>query len=283
MTATHPAPWHALVRAEELLARPEENRLYIDVRLGDPEIEFKSYREAHVHGAVHAQIRDVFAAAPTASSGNLPLPDPETLLRTLSAWRVAADTEVIVYGPSPALAARAWWVLRWAGLAKVRLLDGGMKAWIAAGGPLAQGDAPACPVPAEYAARRPLALSAGCLKQASIDEVAASHPAMPCIDARDRVSYAAGHIPGALNLPAADLWTPSGRLRSPAALVRILEEAGVPAGAQAVVYCGAGVLSALTFFAFAELGLHPRLYVGSWSEWARDPERRSRAGTGDGR
>lgn len=107
------------VDAETLIATPDGDRLFVDVRLGDPEAELEKFRDGHIFGAVHAQIRDVFAAQPMAHSGNLPLPYLEDLRFTLEAWGVDAQTEIVLYGPTLALAARGWWVLRWAGPERV--------------------------------------------------------------------------------------------------------------------------------------------------------------------
>lgn len=263
---------HQVVLPEELLAAPHPDRLFIDVRLGDPAEELESFRTAHIFGAVHAQIRDVFAAPPTAESGNLPLPELAALERTLAEWGVGEKTQVIVYGPSPALAARGWWVLRWAGLTDVRILDGGLAGWVSAGGAVAQGDAP--PRPAR--ASQPPRLSAGAMRQALVGEVEALGPQTILIDARDEASYLAGYIPGARNLPAADQWTPSRKLRTAREIAEIYAKAGITPDSDVVVYCGGGVLSAFCVMTLEGAGITPRLFVGSWSEWNKCPNRLAR-------
>ncbi len=264
-----------VVQADELLRHPKQNRLFIDVRLGDPDEEFRSFRDCHIHGAVHAQIRDVFAATPTADSGNLPLPDIASLAERLQAWRIDRDTELILYGPSLALAARGWWVLRWAGLDNVCVLDGGLKAWIAEGGAVAQGDGER----SRHLPASSLALRADGLPSISLSEVEALPEQTTLIDARDEASYLAGHIPRARHLAASQLWTPSGRFRTVAELRRLYQDMGMAPGGVAVAYCGGGVLSAATVLVLTALGWHPRLYVGSWSEWSRDGRRMARSAT----
>lgn len=258
-----------IVEAAALLARPSQNRLFIDVRLGDLVLEYRDYRDQHIHGAVHAQIRDVFAAPATRDSGNLPLPDVNQLQARLRAWGVNAETEIIVYGPSPALAARGWWTLRWAGLWNVRLLDGGLREWVAQGGAVAQGDHE--PRLAQQAA--PIVLAPGQLPRIEVEELEQSILEHTLIDARDESSFEQGHLPGALNIPASEQWTPSGRLRTVAELRERYRDLGLEAGREAVVYCGGGVLSALSVMLLDALGVRPRLYVGSWSEWSRSPAR----------
>lgn len=262
-----------VVDAAQLLDVPHENRLFLDVRLGEPGDELKSYRDGHIHGAVYAQIRDVFAGKPTARTGNLPLPEVEDLQRQLRAWGVDRETELIVYGPSPALAARGWWVLRWAGLQNVKVLDGGLKAWTTQGGPLAQGDH----VPARRASSDGLVLTPGHMPSIPVEEVEALGPDVVLIDARDENSFLAGAIPGATHLPAAELWTPGATLRTAEEIRALYEKAGALNEAQVVVYCGGGVLSALSVLTLSALGPTPRLFVGSWSEWNKSPARMARS------
>ena len=262
-----------VVEPAQLLDTLSDNRLFIDVRLGEPDDELRSYRDAHIHGAVHAQIRDVFAATPTAHSGNLPLPAVADLQRQLRAWGVDRQTEIVVYGPSPALAARGWWVLRWAGLDRVRLLDGGLKAWAAQGGAVAQGDF----VPAPRATGAELVLAPGHLPSIEVEAVERLGPDTCLIDARDENSWLAGAIPRAANLPAAELWTPSSTLRTVDEIRALYARAGALAGQEVVVYCGGGVLSALSVLTLSALGTTPRLFVGSWSEWNKSPERMARS------
>jgi len=267
------------VRAETLISEPSANRLFVDVRLGDPEVELEKFRDSHIFGAVHAQLRDVFAARPTARSGNLPLPELDDLHGTLEEWGVDARTELVLYGPSLALAARGWWVLRWAGLKHVSVLDGGLRAWVAAGGAVARGDGS----PRRAGAGHLPPLSPGNLTDIEIDEVNCRPDSVVLLDARDEASYQAGHIPGAVNAPAAELWTPSGGLRPEQVIAHQFAEAGVGPASQVVVYCGGGVLSALTYMTLAEEGVSVRLYVGSWSEWHKHRDRRHMSAVAGGK
>lgn len=263
-----------VAQAEELIANPSSDRLFIDVRLGDPEEELTSFRTCHIFGAVHAQIRDVFAGPPTPTTGNLPLPSVESLQRKLDAWGVGRETDVVVYGPTPALAARGWWVLKWAGVEKVRVLDGGLSSWMAAGGAVAQGDA----IP-RHSVSNPIRLSHGHMPTIEAQEVEHLDQSTILIDARDETSYLAGCIPGARNLPASDQWTPTRKLRTGREIAELYARAEVsPRSNNVVVYCGGGVLSALEVLTMAATtGTVPRLYVGSWSEWNKSAGRLARS------
>lgn len=263
-----------IVQPETLLLQPSSNRLFIEARLGtDLEEEYRNYRDNHIMGAVYGQIRDVFASPPTDTSGSLPLPKIEDLQETLRRWQVDPETEIVVYGPSMALAARAWWTLRWAGLPRVLILDGGIKAWAAAGGPVEQGEY----VPPPRASAANLDLQPGQLPQVLVSELESLPESVVLIDAREENAYLAGHIPGAKNLPASELWTPAGALRTVNQVRRLYEEVGVTSESDVVVYCGGGVLSALEALTLNALGYRSRLYVGSWSEWGRSSERMARS------
>lgn len=259
-----------IIQAGQLVAKPKADRLFVATYFGtDPQEEFVKFCEGHVHGAVYAQIRDVFAGPETPTSGSLPLPEIATLQAQINAWKVGKKTEVIVYGPSLALAARGWWVLKWAGLQNVRVMDGGMRAWEMAGGAVAQGESP----PLSGYKSDPLVLTPGSLQAASIEEVENLPDETVLIDARDETAYMAGCIPGAVNLAASDLWTPMGLLRSSKEISDLFSEVGVRPGSDVVAYCGGGVLSALVFMTLETMGIQPRLFVGSWSQWSRYKDR----------
>src|SRR5690606_16854412 len=253
----------AIVQPESLLGSVGTNRLFIDVRLGEPEEEFKRYRDQHIFSAVYAQIREVFASPPTQTSGNLPLPSLEALEQQLRQWQVDDETEIIVYGPSLALAARAWWVLRWAGLSNVKMLDGGIKAWTDQGGAVAQG----VYAPPARKSSASLTLKKDSLPAISVEEMEQLADDVVLIDARDEASYYAGRIPRAISLPASEHWTPTARLRTVQEIARLYVNIGLDDKSSVVVYCGGGVLSALEVLTMRALGIQARLYVGSWSEW----------------
>jgi len=259
-----------IIQPEVLLGQENLNRLFIDVRLGNrPEEELKNYRESHIQGAVYGQIRDVFAGEPTLHTGNLPLPRLDKLESELKSWGVDEDTEIILYGPSMALAARGWWILRWAGLSNVKVLAGGLRAWINQGGALAQGDF----VPTRRATSENLKLKTGQLPEIHVGEVMTLLPDVILIDARDESSYLAGCIPRARNLPSSEQWTPAMNLRTIDEIRQLYKDVGVRKDSDVVVYCGGGVLSAFSVLTLSALGIVPRLFVGSWSEWNKDPKR----------
>ena len=160
-------------------------------------------------------------------------------------------------------------MLRWAGL-EVRVLDGGLRAWVASGRGLETDEPDAAP-------GRPLVLTTGHLPTLDVDEVAAFDGVL--IDVRGPARYRgevepidpkAGHIPGAVNRPVTGFWDADGLLPPPDALADLL---ALPEGRPVAVYCGSGVSAAQVVLALASLGVDAALYPASWSGWSSDPGR----------
>ncbi len=249
----------------------------LDVRWqlgGPPGVE--EYAAGHIPGA-HFVALDSELAAPAggAAGGRHPLPDPESLGAALRRAGVSAEREVVVYdGASSAAAARAWWLLRWAGHRRVRVLDGGFAAWSAAGLP-SQQQAPA----AESGDFRPVP---GALPTVDADQAAALARTGVLLDARAGERYRgeaepidprAGHIPGAASAPTMENLESDGRFRPVAELAERFAALGVRPGGEVGVYCGSGVTAAHQLLAMHLAGIDGALYPGSWSEWSSRPDR----------
>jgi thiosulfate/3-mercaptopyruvate sulfurtransferase len=240
----------------------------IDIRwrLGGPPGRL-DHLAGHIPGAAFVDLDAELCGQP-GRAGRHPLPDPTDLQAVLRRAGVRTGHPVIVYdGGESQAAARGWWTLRWVGHDDVHVLDGGFAAWVAAGQPTEPGEV--TPAPGDIVVRP------GQLPVLDADAAAELARTGSLLDARigprfrgemEPVDPVAGHIPGAVNLPAADLLQPDGRLRPPHDLRKIFEEAGVggPVGA----YCGSGVTAANTVLALHRAGFtEAALYVGSWSNW----------------
>ncbi|WP_430788075.1 sulfurtransferase [Actinoplanes sp. G11-F43] len=271
-----------LVEADELrrLAAGARPPVLLDVRwaLGDPH-GAEHYRAGHLPGAVYVDLDTELAGPHEPGAGRHPLPSIADLQAAARRWGISGDSAVVVYDNSGGLAAgRAWWLLRWAGVIDVRILDGGLAAWKAAGYPQATGTAH--PRPAGD-----VVLSPGHLPTLTADEVATLPTIGTLLDARAGERYRgevepidprAGHIPGAISRPTGGNLTEGVPLFRPAAELRA-RFAGLPAPVG--VYCGSGVTAAHQIAALATLGIEAALYPGSWSAWSADPQRP--AATGD--
>ena len=257
-------------------------------RLGGPPGR-ADHEAGHVPGAVFVDL-DTELAAPPGAGGRHPLPDPEALQGVLRRAGVRDDTPVVAYDDdSGAVAARAWWLLRWAGVAadRVAVLDGGYRAWVAAGLPVTA--EPSHPEPGDVVVRP------GVMPVVDADGAADLAREGVLLDARAGARYRgetepvdprAGHVPGAVSAPATDHLDASGRWLAPGALARHYTDLGVPAagGAGAVgAYCGSGVTATAVVLALEYAGLRPpdrpaALYAGSWSQWSADPDRPAATG-----
>jgi len=266
----------------ELIEAGRRPRL-LDVRwrLGGPPGR-EEYRSGHIPGAVYVDLDEELAAPPGPGTGRHPLPDPVRLQAAARSWGLRTGELVVAYDDAGNLsAARAWWLLRWAGVSKVRLLDGGLGAWRAAGLPVATGDAP---VPGEKVPPGDIELTAGLLPTVDPDGAAALVAAGGVLlDARAGERYRGevrsidpqpGHIPGAFSAPTTENLTSAGTFRAPAELARRFAELGLRPGRAVGVYCGSGVTAAHEIAALAVAGFDDVvLYPGSWSQWATLPGR----------
>ncbi len=235
-------------------------------RLGEPGAGLALYLEAHIPGAAYLDLDTDLAGEP-GERGRHPPPEPEAFQAAARRAGISAGSTVVAYDEAgEGGAARLWWLLRHHGHATVAVLDGGLAAWRDAGMALRsghehhqEGDLTVLPRAGDTVDARGAA-QAGVLLDARAPERFRGET--------EPVDPVAGHIPGAVNLPFAEL-APGGRFLDAPALRRRLESAGVVPGAGAAAYCGSGV-TACTIVLAAELaGMERiRLYPGSWSEWS---------------
>jgi len=273
--------WTTLVAAKELASRNKDDNIrLLDCRhqLTNPHWGPQQYAAGHLPGAVHAHIDNDLSSKPTPTTGRHPLPEPETLRETLGRWGIDDKVQVVVYDDQGGIwAARAWWLLQDYGHKAVALLDGGIQAWIANGGPLTT-DIP--PITTRRFSGKP-----GHRPQIDATHLghALEHGHVRALDARAPERYrgetepidpVAGHIPGAGNLPALSLVKDQHLVPATELRPRLVEAAGGKKPGEIVAYCGSGVTGSFLVLAYEAAGLGSiRLYPGSWSEWIRDPKR----------
>ncbi|MGC4936020.1 sulfurtransferase [Gordonia sp. DT30] len=274
----------ALIDAATLRNRLDEHTptVILDVRwkLGDDR-GHEHYVDGHIPGALYADINQDLAAPASAAAGRHALPAIDDLTQSLQRWGIHPDSTVVVYDDNASQsAARAWWLLRWAGIGDVRVLDGGLSAWRDAGNRLETGEQTAADTGTATAV-------AGALPTWDIDAVARRGPDVLLVDARAGERYRGetepvdprpGHIPGALSAPTADNVDADGRFLPADRLRSRFTGLGIGDAKEVVVYCGSGVTAAHELLALELAGFEAALFPGSWSQWSADAERPAAVG-----
>lgn len=238
----------------------------------------QAYGVGHIPGAAFLHCDRDLSGPMTGKNGRHPLPDPDKLAERLGEIGVGPQTQVVVYDDAQGMiAGRLWWLLRWLGHDRVALLDGGLQAWLAAGGTLSSALPPSRP--AQFVAQL-----CDTLVDADYVQSFLATSRLHLIDARspdrfrgenETIDPVGGHIPGAVNRFFQHNLQADGRFK-PAAELRA-EWLAVLAGVapdQVVHQCGSGVSACHNILAMEVAGLTgSRLYAGSWSEWCADPAR----------
>lgn len=226
-----------------------------------------AFAQGHIPGAVQVDWPDLAlseSAQIEAWRGQM-----ETLFTELGIDR--ADT-VVIYDGGTLYAPRLWWILYQLGHQDIRILNGGIAAWTAAGQALETGSVTPEPATEPYTGEpNEEAL-------ATVDEVVAAldDPNVVLVDARSPDEFAGGHIPGAVLFPFAEVaesgqppyWKSAEQLRSEFA------DLGVTPDQHVIAYCSSGVRSAAIYFTLRLIGYeNVSLFSGSYDEWTADPSR----------
>ncbi|WP_297187215.1 sulfurtransferase [uncultured Porticoccus sp.] len=267
-----------LIGVKQLQQHLEGKVIIFDCRfsLTDPGEGLSAYRQAHIPGAVHLDMEKDLSGPRGLHGGRHPLPDPEAFTNRMRVSGVTRDSLVIAYDDNRlAGAARLWWLLRYFGHSQVRILDGGIKAWLAAGLPVST-TIPKTAVPGDFLAIENAAMTATYpeIKQSDRDN------ASVLIDAREAPRYrgeeepidpVAGHIPGAINVPWQQFVDVDGNML-PTEQQRLVWQK-LALSPSPVVYCGSGVTACVDLLSLAMIGVESaKLYPGSWSDWCSYPD-----------
>jgi len=280
---TETPSWTTLVDVDSLgEALGNEDLVLLDCRavLTDPPAGARLFAEGHLPGAFHADLERDLSDMAQAGQGRHPWPRAEDFARTLARWGVTPETQVVAYDADNGMyAARAWCLLQMIGHERAAVLDGGLKAWLAAGLSI-ETDAPAL--------RDDVAAYPGDFAHARLfdhSDVAAhvQHGGL-LVDARaperfrgdvEPIDKVAGHVPGAVNRPFAANLDADGRFKPRETLfAEFAELLGGHTPSDMVAMCGSGVTACHHLLAMAHAGLQgAKLYKGSWSGWIADPAR----------
>ncbi|MFC8600665.1 MULTISPECIES: sulfurtransferase [unclassified Isoptericola] len=234
------------------------------------------YLAGHLPDAVYVDLESELAAEASPEEGRHPLPSASSFQRSVRAWGLRAGSRVVVYDTVGGLsAARAWWLLRYFGVDDVRILDGGLPAWVRAGLALESGDVVHEP--------GDLVVRPGHLPVLDADDASEVAETGTLLDARaperyrgetEPVDPRAGHVPGAVSAPTAGNLRDDGTFLPDEELAGRFADLGLSDdGDEVGVYCGSGVTAAHEIAALACAGIPAALYAGSWSQWSSDPSR----------
>lgn len=268
--------YETLISAEALLPQLDrENYCLIDCRFDLSDLEYgrKAHRDSHIPGASYAHLEeDLSGPIILGRTGRHPLPTPEAAEQLFRVLGVARNSQVVLYDDKGgAIAARAWWLLKWLGHSAAAVLDGGWQRWQALGYPTEDrqsavrvGNFVAIPHPA-------LVVEAPEIDQIRLNDQHA------LVDSRTAERYrgevepidpVAGHIEGALNLPFPENLTNQQFKEATILEKRFQEGLGAIPAERTIFYCGSGVTACHNILAHAQAGRGmARLYPGSWSEW----------------
>ncbi len=283
-TMSEPSVPSPLIDVADLAAETASGTppVLLDVRWTLTGSDRGGYLAGHLPGAVFVDLDRDLAATP-GLGGRHPLPEPQVLQQVWRAAGIENESHVVVYDGGNGVAARAWWLLRWSGLATVHVLDGGFPAWTTVPDrPIERGAPPP-------SAAGSMTVVPGGMPVVDADEAAAMAEARESVllDARagerfrgeiEPVDPIPGHIPGSVNLPATGLLGRDGRYRPAREIAETFAALGIggpdgPTGSAArpaprvAASCGSGVTACQLILAGRLAGVELALYPGSYSQW----------------
>ena len=247
-----------------------ENCVLIDCRakLDDPYWGQEEYSRGHLPGAIFANL-NTHLSAPPGTHGRHPLPKRQLFVDLLSCWGITHDTLLVPYDSNDNVyACRFWWMARWVGIKRIKVLNGGLGSWLSFGKSLSTD------VPKQK--RSQFVAKSSLTRTVSAEDI--QNQSYTLIDARaaerfrgevEPIDTKAGHIPHALCRPYEANLSTDGKFDTQSSQFNALSD-----DLDVVCYCGSGVSATQNIMAILLAGLpEPALYPGSWSEWIQNPAR----------
>jgi thiosulfate/3-mercaptopyruvate sulfurtransferase len=273
-----------LIQVDELarlLVGPEAARpVVLDVRyrMGTSAGQ-REFEDNHLPGASYVAMDTQLATIRADGvGGRHPMPTDETFSAAMRSAGVTMSRPVVAYDDWASLpASRLWWMLRHLGFLNVRVLDGGIAAWTAAGQPTESG--PVTPGAGDFTASSMgmgrLLDATGATRYAAGHLLLDARPADRFRGENETIDAVAGHIPGAVSSPALANVDRHGRFLPAEELARRFHELGAEDGKIIGTYCGSGVQATHLALALSVAGITDRadVYIGSWSDWITSPDR----------
>lgn len=231
-------------------------------RLSDFDAGKKMYNEGHIPGAYFLDLEEHLSGEKGEHGGRHPLPDEDTFVNIMRRCGVRNGSTVVAYDDQMAGSARLWFLLRYIGHNNIAILDGGIQEWVNAGYELSRDIPPEKGGDIVPRIREHLVADRTDVR---------NHGTRKIIDCRENIRFCgitepidkkAGHIPDAINIPYT-LLLKNNHFIDDKEIRKLFE--GIPEGS--IVYCGSGVTSCINLFAMDKIGLNPKVYAGSWSDW----------------
>ncbi len=247
-----------------------EDLVVLDARaeLSDDKAGYKQYKASHIKGAHYVSLEDVLTGEIREHGGRHPLPDLDNFIQNMMSLGVEDSSTLIIYDNGDlAMAGRLWWLLKYIGLDKVYILEGGYRAWVDSNNSVTKD------LPKKVEASK-LTLNIQKQMLAEIDEVkeAIDNKDIAIIDSRAFERYSGevepldkipGHIPSAINYPWLDLVGENNKdIEGLKEYFKDLDEFK-----ELIVHCGSGVTGTVNILFMEEIALKPKLYAGGYSDW----------------
>ncbi len=233
-------------------------------RLTEPDFGYNEFLKSHIPGSFFMDLNGHLASEVKLTGGRHPLPDIDKLKERLEEIGISNSSTVLCYDDNLSGAGRCWFLLRYMGIKKVRVLNGGFREWETSGLPVETG-------PERKVIRGHIKTELNSDMIATHEDILNQSGKHRIIDARESYRYEgreepidriAGRIPGAVNIPYTELMN-GAKIKERDELRQFFRN--VKDGD--ILYCGSGVTSCVNFLAMEYIGIKPKLYVGSYSDW----------------
>jgi thiosulfate/3-mercaptopyruvate sulfurtransferase len=244
----------------------------LEQKLKDPHLRLldcqtrDNYDKGHLPGAVWVDTKQLETQAAKPEGLN----DQAFWEKWGSSLGIDAESTVLIYDSRRQLdAARVWFFLRWIGVQKVGLVNGGYPLWSHEKRPTTTVVPKVPPIPFQVHFNPQISATRKDVSQALADHSAAILDARSAgeFSGADRKSKRGGHIPSACHLEWTNLVDEEGRFLERDLLKQRIEKSGIPARAEVITHCQGGGRASVNTFALELVGFRARNYYLGWSDW----------------